>query len=106
MTARTALKAAKHRLNVIMRFYPVPNKKLYLKGDFAVKKNILFLLVFIAVFMTVYIVLCYSPWFALKLSAPPLEYFIASVKKLWYIKGIISGISGFAAGCFVVYRHQ
>ena len=89
-----------------MRFYPVPNKKLYLKGDFAVKKIILFLLVFIAVFMTVYIVLCYSPWFALKLSAPPLEYFIASVKKLWYIKAAISGVFGMVSGGFVIYKYS
>lgn len=89
-----------------MRFYPVPNKKLYLKGDFAVKKIILFLLVFIVVFMTVYIVLCYSPWFALKLSAPPFEYFIASVKKLWYIKTAISGVFGMASGGFVIYKYS
>ncbi len=89
-----------------MRFYPVPNKKLYLKGDFAVKKIILFLLVFIAVFMTVYIVLCYSPWFALKLSAPPLEYFVASVKKLWYIKTAISGVFGMVSGGFVIYKYS
>ena len=96
----------KHRLNAIMRLYPVPNKKLCLKGELAVKKIILFSFVFVAVFVTVYIVLCYSPWFALKLSAPPFEYFMASVKKLWYIKTAISGAFGIASGGFVIYKYS
>lgn len=70
------------------------------------KKFILFSFVFVAVFITVYIALCYSPWFALKLSAPPLEYFMASIKKLWYIKAAISGVSGMTAGGFVIYKYS
>ena len=77
-----------------------------LKGDVDMKKFLLLSFVFIAVFVTVYIALCYSPWFALKLSAPPLEYFMASVKKLWYIKTAISGIFGVAAGGFVIYKYR
>ncbi|MBR4857790.1 MAG: hypothetical protein IKU08_01255 [Clostridia bacterium] len=70
------------------------------------KKFLLFSFVFAAVFLTVYVALCYSPWFALKLSAPPFECFIASVKKLWYVKAVISGIFGVAAGGFVIYKYR
>jgi len=71
-----------------------------------VKKFILFSFVFIAVFVTVYIALCYSPWFALKLSAPPFEYFMASVKKLWHTKAAIGGVFGMTVGGFVTYKYR
>ena len=75
-----------------------------MKGEIDVKKTVVFGAVFALTFIVVYIVLCYSPWFALKLSAPPLEYFIASVKKLWYAKALISALLGTAAGTFTVYK--
>ena len=75
-----------------------------MKGENDVKKTLIFGVVFVMTFIVVYIVLCYSPFFALKLSAPALEYFIASVKKLWYIKALISALFGTAASVFTVYK--
>ncbi len=75
-----------------------------MKGEFDVKKYALFLAVFTVSFIIVYIALCYLPWFAIKLSAPPMEYFIASVKKLWYLKALISAFIGTVAGAFVSYK--
>ena len=68
------------------------------------KKIAVFSIVFVLLFTAVYIALCYSPFYALKLSAPPLEYFAASVKKLWHIKALISTLLGTAAGAFTAYK--
>lgn len=68
------------------------------------KKYALFLAVFTVSFIIVYIALCYSPWFGLKLSAPPWEYFVASVKKLWYLKALISAFISTAVGIFTTYK--
>lgn len=71
------------------------------------KKFLLSILIFIIVFITTYIILCYFPSMMIKLSAPPKEYFIENLKHTAPFKSIISLVVGiFAANILLIYKKK
>lgn len=59
------------------------------------KKNILLSVLFVAVFVITYFVLCFMiPEWRIKLEADPFIYFIESVKSMAFIKTMISLVVG------------
>ncbi|WP_144676237.1 hypothetical protein [Desulfitobacterium sp. LBE] len=61
------------------------------------KKPITSLMLFVAVFIAVYLMLCYWPGFRIKLYAPPMEYFVESVKHMVVFKALVSAVEGLLA---------
>lgn len=59
--------------------------------------------VFAAMFTVTYLVLSYFPGAMIKLSAPPEIYFIENLKKLWFLKTVISSAVGLIASA-VTYK--
>lgn len=58
-------------------------------------RKILSVISFIVGFILTYLILCFFvPGLRIKLSAPPLEYFIKSIKNTVLLKTIISAIVG------------
>ena len=68
------------------------------------KKALIFIPIFAAVFILAYLVVSYLPGYMIKLSAPPEIYFIHNLKKLWGLKSIISGSLGLLAGGFTLIK--
>lgn len=60
----------------------------------SMKKKIFASLLFICGFAVTYGLLCYCPWFRIKLFAPPLEYFVASLKNMAFFKSFVSLAGG------------
>lgn len=63
-----------------------------------VKKVIIPLILFVIVFMSTYLILCYLPNLRIKLFAPPIEYFVESIKHMVLFKTVVS----IAVGLLVV----
>lgn len=61
------------------------------------KKMIISLILFVVVFIATYLMLCYWPGFRIKLYAPPMEYFVESVKHMVFFKTLVSAVVGLLA---------
>lgn len=57
-------------------------------------KKINSLILFVVVFITTYLILCYLPSFRIKLFAPPMEYFVESIKHMLFLKSLVSAVMG------------
>ena len=57
-------------------------------------KKINYLILFVVVFIATYFVLCYLPSLRIKLFAPPMEYFVESIKHMVFLKSIVSVVVG------------
>lgn len=58
------------------------------------KKAVISLISFIIMFITTYLILCYLPNFRIKLAAPPMVYFVESIKHMVFFKILVSVIVG------------
>jgi len=58
------------------------------------KKVFTYLISFVFVFMAIYLILCYLPSLRIKLFAPPMEYFVKSIKHMVFFKSMISFFMG------------
>lgn len=58
------------------------------------KNRFLSIMLFVLFFIGTYVVLCYI--MPIKLSAEPVEYFIASAKHMVWLKGLIALLAGLA----------
>ena len=67
------------------------------------KRIVISAAVFGAMFTVTYLVLSYFPGTMIKLSAPPEIYFIENLKKLWFLKTVISSAVGLIASA-VTYK--
>ncbi len=61
------------------------------------KKPITSLIIFVVVFIAAYLMLCYWPGFRIKLYAPPMEYFVESIKHMVVFKALVSVVVGLLA---------
>ena len=62
------------------------------------KKTILSLSLFLLVFVAVYLVLCFLiPGLRIKLAAPPMEYFFASIAHMVFFKALLSSLAAVTA---------
>lgn len=57
-------------------------------------KKISSLILFIVVFISTYLILCYLPSFRIKLFASPMEYFVESIKHMVFFKSMVSVVVG------------
>lgn len=62
-----------------------------------VVQKLICLLLSLFVFVIVYLVLCYLPSLRIKLFAPPMEYFIESIRHMMLFKIVISVTVGLLA---------
>ncbi len=63
------------------------------------KRYVSGIIVFVLIFTMTYLTVCFGiPAFGLKLSAPPVVYFIESIKHMSLVKGLISLFFGAIAG--------
>ena len=60
-------------------------------------KKINYLNLFVVVFIATYFVLCYLPSLRIKLFAPPMEYFVESIKHMVFFKSLVSVVVGLLA---------
>lgn len=60
-------------------------------------KKINYLILFVVVFIATYFVLCYLPSLRIKLFAPPMEYFVESIKHMVFFKSLVSVVVGLLA---------
>jgi hypothetical protein len=60
-------------------------------------KKINYLILFVVVFIATYFVLCYLPNLRIKLFAPPMEYFVESIKHMVFFKSLVSVVVGLLA---------
>lgn len=60
-------------------------------------KKINYLILFVVVFIATYFVLCYLPNLRIKLFAPPMEYFVESIKHMVFFKSLVSVVIGLLA---------
>ncbi|AEE92441.1 hypothetical protein [Tepidanaerobacter acetatoxydans] len=60
-------------------------------------KKINYLILFIVVFIATYFVLRYLPSLRIKLFAPPMEYFVESIKHMVFFKSLVSVVIGLLA---------
>ncbi|WP_352419700.1 hypothetical protein [Proteiniborus sp.] len=60
-------------------------------------KKINYLILFVVVFIATYFVLCYFPSLRIKLFAPPMEYFVESIKHMVFLKSLVSVVVGLLA---------
>lgn len=60
-------------------------------------KKINYLILFVVVFIATYFVLCYLPSLRIKLFAPPMEYFVESIKHMVFFKSLVSVVIGLLA---------
>lgn len=58
------------------------------------KKVVISLISFVVVFIATYLILCYLPHLRIKLSAPPMEYFVESIKHMVFFKSLVSVVVG------------
>ena len=56
----------------------------------SVKRVTTFLILFVITFVGTYLILCYLPSLRIKLFAPPIEYFIESIKHMVFFKAAVS----------------
>ena len=63
------------------------------------KRVIIGVVEFFVVFLLVYCILCYLPWFRIKLFAEPVEYFLASMRHNVMFKALASACVGIGV-CF------
>ena len=58
------------------------------------------------VFIATYLIFCYLPSFRIKLFAPPMEYFVESIKHMVFFKTLVSVVAGLlVAGIpFIIQR--
>ena len=57
-------------------------------------KKINYLILFVVVFIATFFVLCYLPSLRIKLFAPPMEYFVESIKHMVFFKSLVSVVVG------------
>ena len=63
------------------------------------KKIVVRLVSFVVAFIATYLILCYSPGLRIKLFAPPMEYFVESIKHMVFFKTLASaGVGLLGAG--------
>lgn len=68
------------------------------------KKLLISVILAVIVFAAVYVALCYMvPGWRIKLAAPAMEYFAASLRHMVLLKGLIAGAA--AAAAVAVQRH-
>lgn len=68
------------------------------------KKLLISVILAIIVFVAVYVAQCYMvPGWRIKLAAPAMEYFAASLRHMVLLKGLIAGAA--AAAAVAVQRH-
>lgn len=68
------------------------------------KKLLISVILAVIVFAAVYVALCYMvPGWRIKLAAPAMEYFAASLRHMVLLKGLIAGAA--AAVAVAVQRH-
>lgn len=60
-------------------------------------KKINYLILFVVVFIATYFMLCYLPSLRIKLFAPPMEYFVESIKHMVFFKSMVSVVVGLLA---------
>ena len=70
-------------------------------------KKINYLILFVVVFIATYFVLCYLPSLRIKLFAPPMEYFVESIKHMVFFKSLVSVVVGLlAVGILLVSQRR
>lgn len=68
------------------------------------KKLLISVILAVIVFVAVYVAQCYMvPGWRIKLAAPAMEYFAASLRHMVLLKGLIAGAA--AAAAVAVQRH-
>ncbi|MBE4906850.1 hypothetical protein IMZ08_02100 [Bacillus luteolus] len=58
------------------------------------KKVIISIISFFIVFVATYLIIGYLPNFRIKLDAPPLEYFVETIKHMVFFKSLVSFFVG------------
>ncbi|RXJ04503.1 hypothetical protein DS745_03730 [Anaerobacillus alkaliphilus] len=72
------------------------------------KKVVISVFSFFIVFVGTYVLIGYLPNFRIKLDAPPLEYFVETIKHMVFFKSLVSVlVGGLVSGAlFIIIRRK
>jgi len=72
------------------------------------KKVFKYFIYFVFVFVAAYLILCYFSSNRIKLDAPPMEYFVESIKHMVFFKTMVSAAAGLLAVVilFIIQRRN